>query len=801
MLLRMLKKDLLRKKAMNIVLFLLIVLCTAIMASSVSNLFATNAALDNFARESNVADQYLFTSHGGADEQSIDSWLASTETVSSFRKQVFLVIAQEQVHFGNRELISNSGSIALAQVPQGGDYVFSGDTRITQLDEGSIALSYNLARGNDVQLGDRVKITSGETTRTLTVAYLMKDMLYGSDFMGFNRAIISAGDYQSLAQGSLTQGSLAQGSPAETVSFALHSDNLAQMMREKNALSYNSIFEFDSSSIQSTFAMEMITLAFLIIVAVCLILVALVLLHFAIAFTIQEDYREIGIMKGIGVGDGAIKRLYVAKYLCLSLLAVLVGLGLSFPLSAVMLSSLANTVVMGTAGEGGEVRVACALLVVLLTVCFAWIGTRRVRKLTAIQAIRSGSLGERYRRKGVVRLAASRHLPVPLFMAINDILSGMRNYVSLAIALILGILIVVLPANAANTFKSDAGNEYFGLGGVDVVIEAEQEHDYLQPGGYALMLEDLARLEQDFETEGIFLDLSYRYAYTTKVYTDNPADALTISGHCSTPGDDVPLAGLEGSPPVQSNEIAMTRILMDELGVVLGDTVHVVMGATDRPYVITGSSETLMQMGRLFNFANGAALQDETIAPISQLMTSCMGRFENRTDIPAQRAALKARYPDLVFSTPGEYVLSLVGDIQGAISDMKNLFLLLAVAVNALVVVLLAKTLLARDKGEIALLKGLGMRTGALMCWQIARMLLVAVCALLVGLVLMIPLNPVMVRFTFGMMGAPNIPAVIIWPEMCVLYPAILIAGTLLAVTLSVLSIRRISKDDFEAIE
>jgi putative ABC transport system permease protein len=129
------------------------------------------------------------------------------------------------------------------------------------------------------------------------------------------------------------------------------------------------------------------------------------------------------------------------------------------------------------------------------------------------------------------------------------------------------------------------------------------------------------------------------------------------------------------------------------------------------------------------------------------------------------------------------------------------MILVLVLAVDALVVVLLAKTLLARDKGEIALLKSLGFRSGSLMRWQITRMMLVAVCALALGLLLMLPLNPLMVRLTFGMMGAANIPATINWSEIVLLYPAILMVGTLVAVALSVLSIRRIGKEDFEAIE
>ena len=43
--------------------------------------------------------------------------------------------------------------------------------------------------------------------------------------------------------------------------------------------------------------------AILIIVSVCLILISFLVLRFTIVFTLQEDFKEIGIMKAIGIRD------------------------------------------------------------------------------------------------------------------------------------------------------------------------------------------------------------------------------------------------------------------------------------------------------------------------------------------------------------------------------------------------------------------------------------------------------------------------------------------------------------------
>jgi putative ABC transport system permease protein len=39
----------------------------------------------------------------------------------------------------------------------------------------------------------------------------------------------------------------------------------------------------------------------MMIVSACLILISFLILRFTIVFTVQEDYREIGVMKAIGI--------------------------------------------------------------------------------------------------------------------------------------------------------------------------------------------------------------------------------------------------------------------------------------------------------------------------------------------------------------------------------------------------------------------------------------------------------------------------------------------------------------------
>ena len=63
------------------------------------------------------------------------------------------------------------------------------------------------------------------------------------------------------------------------------------------------------------YSFDLILAALLILVGICMILIALLVLRFTLLFTMEEEYREIGIMKAIGLRDKAIRRLYLVKYI------------------------------------------------------------------------------------------------------------------------------------------------------------------------------------------------------------------------------------------------------------------------------------------------------------------------------------------------------------------------------------------------------------------------------------------------------------------------------------------------------
>ena len=89
----------------------------------------------------------------------------------------------------------------------------------------------------------------------------------------------------------------------------------------------------DRDDIRDLYINDMITAYIMMIISIVLMFAGFVMLRFTIGFTVSEEFREIGVMKAVGISSGRIRRLYLAKYLALAVIGAVIGYFCSIPLS------------------------------------------------------------------------------------------------------------------------------------------------------------------------------------------------------------------------------------------------------------------------------------------------------------------------------------------------------------------------------------------------------------------------------------------------------------------------------------
>ena len=121
-------------------------------------------------------------------------------------------------------------------------------------------------------------------------------------------------------------------------SIGIYTDDTEFMDKFYN-LDLQTIMNIDYSGIKRMYIMDMLIAAVVLIVSICLILISMVILHFTINFTMSEEFREIGVMKAIGITNNRIRELYIVKYLAISVIGASIGLVLSFPFSKLLIEN------------------------------------------------------------------------------------------------------------------------------------------------------------------------------------------------------------------------------------------------------------------------------------------------------------------------------------------------------------------------------------------------------------------------------------------------------------------------------
>ncbi len=774
MYLRILKKDLKRKRTMNVILLIFVILAATFIASSANNLITVNGALDNFFEKAGVPD-YWFATTNAADMERFEEFAAEND-YDYYAAQLIQIDSKNVLVEG--EKLEYSNTLTLSTL--GGIKIFDKNNKeITHINDGEIYVSNFIFRstGNDFHEGGKIFISQNGFEKEFTIKGYSKDALFGTAMVGMTRFLVSENDAE-----------LFSGEGSSVCSAVeVHTDD-TDYLNKFNALGMNTIMSVDGSMCKMMYLMDILMAAILLVVSVCLILISMAILRFIINFTITEEFREIGVMKAIGIKNFTIRGLYIAKYFAIAVFGTAVGLGISFPFGRMMMNGVTEKIIIS--GEDNFlINIGAAILAGAVVVLFSYLCTRKIRKFSPIDAIHSGETGERYKKKGILRLGKS-HMPTVSFMALNDIFSGIKSYISMIIIFILGTLLVIIPTNTMNTLRSDKLIVIFNMANSDHVISQEQIFNP-NDDNKAKVERQFSEIREMFAENGIEVDVFQEIMFRSNIKKgDKRTNSITFQGIGGVTTD--MYTYLEGTPPQNVHEVALTYLTADQIGAEIGDDVEIKLGEDTRTYTVTAIYQSMNNLGEGVRFHQDADLDYKFAA-------GCFGVQVNYKDNPdkaalAQRKALLEKlYPDAKTYTCGDYISYMTGDVAGQLGSMKVLILSIILGINALVAVLMVKSFITKEKSEIALLKAIGFKNNSLILWQTLRIGIVLLVSVLVGALVSTPLSSVIITPVFRMMGAYSIEYDIRALEVYVTYPLIVLGVTALAAFISAQGLRKIS--------
>lgn len=785
---RILKKDLKRKKTMNIILLLFVVLCSMFAAASVNNIIAVVGGLDYYFEKAELGDYFIIERSTGG-EDTISKILKHSENVSGYKTYNAVNASCDDLKTDSGKLMEFSNIALICDINNTKQNFFGMDNEvITDVEKGKVYITGSVPKREGVKIGERFYVELGDTKLPLEVAGFAKDALLGSEMMGNPRLLINSADFETLTAD-------------ETIHtyscghvYDIDTDNAAALESELNEQN-GMLFSGDRDLIKMTYIMNMLVAAIILVVSVGLLIVSFVVMRFTIKFTISEEFREIGVMKAIGLKNSSIRVLYLVKYSGIALAGAVIGYFGSVPFGNLLLKSVSENMVLGN-DNSIMIGIICCIAVVLIIMLFGWGSTGKIKKLSPIDAVRSGQTGERFKKRSIMTLGKSKFGSTG-FLALNDVTSEPKQYGILTAVFAICTALVMILAVTANTLDSGSLLYLLSITESDVYMNDSTRAMEIIAGAKTIREteDEIVNILAENDMPGnVYLEAWYKLPVTAK----NGSFQVNFLNCMDTKTTDYDYT--DGSAPIKPDEIAVTKQISEKLGAEIGDRVTVNIGGEEREFIITAYFQCFNNLGECARFHEDVSIPDS-------LMTSSFAYQINFDDHP-DKTVIDERIEKLkgifdnknIFDTKG-FVKDCMG-VGNTIAAVKNLVLMLSLIIIILLAVLMERSFISKERAEIALMKAMGFGNRSVIVHHTTRFGITVLTGIVTASVLLMPLTKLIMDPLFGMMGAiGSIEYQFNILEIFGLYPVIIFCMTVLSAALTALYTRTIKPSDTASIE
>ncbi len=788
MYLKILKKDLKRKKTMNCILLLFVILSTMFSASSVNNILTVTGGLDYYFEKAGMGD-YVFCSNEPDGNDTLSEILENEDSVTGYRKEEVIFCTEDNFLKGNKKLADFSTSAVMTSIDNAKlNYFDSNNNIITEVDAGKVYISSWFANDAGLETGDTIDFRFGETELTFEFAGIEKDALFGSELMGNPRFILNDSDYQKISSDDMAK----QGNTGG-IFYVNTNDTTALESAASECTSIN--FKGSVSMLKTTYIMNILVAGILLVVSICLILVSFIVLRFTIGFTIAEEFREIGVMKAVGIRNNSVRGLYLVKYFGIAVIGAVIGYIASIPFGNMMLESVSKNMVLGN-DNSVLIGILCSIAVVGIILLFCWSCTAKIRKMSPVDAVRSGQTGERFHKKSLIHLSKSRFKTTG-FLALNDVLSSPKQYGIITAVFTICMLLVMILANAANTLNSDKLLFLFGATKSDVYYsDSERIMEVMR--GRKTLDEVIEEMEKELSDNGMPADVHIETMYQFPVKFGDVKTTVMFQLCHETSADEYTYT--HGTAPRYENEIAISELVAEKLNAEIGDTLQITIDGEEKDYIVTALFQSMCQLGECGRLHESIFPSDLSIVGATAYQID-FDDNPDRKEIDSRIEKLKELFNNQKVMTAEDFVKDTTG-ASDIMADVKNFMLIISFIIIVMISVLMERSFISKEKSEIALMKAIGFRNNAIYAHHTARFFIVGVVASVIAVLLCKPVTKLAIDRIFAMMGAVAGISYEIRPvEIFVVYPLVILSATLIGTFLTSLYTKSIKASDTSNIE
>ena len=697
--LRYSRNDLKRNWGVNTALMAILVLSAFLMATGCMVMERLLGGINQLFEEAKPP-HFLQMHTGDYDAKALDDFAATHPEIDSWFIEHMVGYDSSSLTW-SRSSTGESGSLAASLIDnlfitqnKKFDHLLDGSGTAVEPGNGEIYVPVAYQDTFGLRAGDTLSVQTDTGPRDFTISGFVRDSQMASSLSSATRFVISPDDFAALESAGggsseiIVEYRLTDASRASALQTAYDSDH--SLPRNGQAVT------FDMIRLINAFSDGLVAVA-LVFASLLLVVIALINLRFVIRGTMEDEVREIGVMRAIGLPTRAITGLYLGKYSIMALLACVIGGLLGIFATNLLTTSIVKNYSASAPGPATVLTPLIALALVYLLVVGICRGILRgIRRIEVVNALVHGStLNDRQTARKAAKLArrarstslSAGHGSINRRLSLADLRAEMGQWILIPLVFLLASLLLILPMNLLSTFTSPRFVTYMGAPESDIRADVQFSKEVEATRGELVRaLENDQRLTNIRTYANVLYETQGKEGWETLRVEVGDYSANTVKF-------------LTGGRP-ENGQIALSTLNAKKYNVKAGDTMTIRLDGQPSTVTVSGTYQdvtsgghTAKMQGSVTEGAASYVIYAETVGGADPMTIAAEydSQYKHASIVPMQ-----------------EYVKQTLSYVTDAFRSAALLSLVFGLAVSALITGLFLKLRLTRERRRMGVLSALG---------------------------------------------------------------------------------------------
>lgn len=422
-----------------------------------------------------------------------------------------------------------------------------------------------------------------------------------------------------------------------------------------------------------------------------ILLISLIVIRFSTTTHIENSIKNIGAMEACGYTPRQLIAAILLEYGITATFGVVLGILLALGVTPFITQIVSASIGLRWNSKPSMMAIGISFVIIMLLVlAISYISAAKIKKITPLIALRSGIDTHNFK-KNRIPLDKTK-LNVHVAISAKEFIYNKRQNMVAGIIIMLLSMVCVFAMCMYYNFVIDSSGMMNLVGIENAQIELKIPNDTTR------IYEEVKKMPEVKKTimlEGLDTLIKYNGKESNPHFQITQDYSILQIKTC-----------VEGRMPEHDNEISMTKLVLDEIGAKIGDTVEIAYNNSSKEYLVVGITQHISYLGR------GAEI---TTAGMQRLVDdyeskTAMIYLNDNEDTSAFITKLNDAYEDqgIQINNNKEMLDKMMESFSGAIKVISIGCIIVTVVVIVFIMFLIIRARVLKERMRMGVSKALG---------------------------------------------------------------------------------------------